>query len=124
MSGDRRLLVVLIAGLAGCDLATANISIPRTCLIERGVAVPGAVAGINATTRFTVDVGDDLPLLQTDPDKTQLSVDQVTITPTSGNPSLGGVTSAVVQIGPQNTTVASYTRTQSTVSALLFSGSA
>src|SRR5262245_37428845 len=128
MCGERlsrlRSAIVCIFTLAGgCDVATANIDIPRTCITEHGVNMPGAPVGGVGSARFSFDIGSDIPLLETDPDKTNVQVDQVTVKPTADNPNLTDITSARIQVGTQNTTVASYTKTASAVSDISLAGS-
>ncbi len=90
--------IVLASSVAGCG---ATVEVPRICFTESGLTVPGSPAGGSVSSpSFFVDITNDIPLLRTNNTDTDLRVDTVTITPSSGSPDLSGVQTAVVRVQP------------------------
>jgi hypothetical protein len=115
------LFAAMLLAASGCSLATADIDIPRTC-ITQSTLVPGSPIGADVTSPpVALDIGQDLPLLQDSAGDT-LVIEDVHITPTSGQPDLSGIASAEVAVGAQPTAVASYTASGGTPAELVLSG--
>jgi hypothetical protein len=95
----RRLLVAALASsVAACS---ASVEIPRFCITETGLAVPGApVAGAVTSPVFAVDIGGQIPLVRVGTTDSTLRVESVTVTPVTGNPDLSGIETATVSIQP------------------------
>jgi hypothetical protein len=91
-------LAALASSALGCG---ATVEVPRICFTEPGLTVPGSPTGGSVSSpSFFVDITNDIPLLRTNNSDTDLRVDTVTITPTSGSPDLSGVQTAVVRVQP------------------------
>jgi hypothetical protein len=91
-------LAAVASSAMGCG---ATVEVPRICLTEQQVSVPGSPAGGSVTSpRFSVDLTNQIPLLRTNTSDTDLRIDEVTITPVAGNPDLSGIQSATVQAHP------------------------
>lgn len=91
-------LAAVACSATGCG---ATVELPRICLTQQRISVPGSPAGGSVTSpRFSVDLTNQIPLLRTNTSETDLRVDEVTITPVEGNPDLSGIQSATVQAHP------------------------
>jgi len=119
----RVLLAALAASAASCG---ATVEIPRFCITQSGLAIPGApVAGSITSPAFTVDVGGQIPLLRTGSTSTHVRVEDVTVTPVTGNPDLSGIQTASVTVQPATgaaVTVAGYQRSATAPTSLVLTG--
>ncbi|HTP29922.1 MAG TPA: hypothetical protein VMK12_30230 [Anaeromyxobacteraceae bacterium] len=104
--------ILVAALLAGCE---ATVEVPQICITNRNIAVPGSPIGLQVSTPpFPVDVENEIPLLSTNASNTTLTIQSVSIIPSSGNPDLSGVTLAVLAVQPSSgsaVNVVSYQRT-------------
>ncbi|HJW76621.1 MAG: hypothetical protein A2V77_24725 [Anaeromyxobacter sp. RBG_16_69_14] len=84
------LLASVAVVAAGCE---ATVDVERFCITQQAIEIPGSLLGLDITSPyFSLDLTDQLPLLQTNSTDTDLRVDEVTITAVTGNPDLSGVT--------------------------------
>ncbi len=92
-------LAALAASALGCG---ATVEVPRICFSTgQPLAVPGSpVGGAVTSPPFAVDVTSRIPFLRANTSDTDVRVEEVTITPLSGNPDLSGVQTAKVQAQP------------------------
>ncbi len=92
---------LLALAASGCDgsLATADVTIPRVCVTEGTLLVPGGASATALGAPFTLDLASVVPLLQTNP-SSSLRPDSAVVVVRSGQPDLSGVTGAAVEALP------------------------
>ena len=92
-------LAIIASSALGCG---ATVEVPRFCLTQPGVVIPGSPVGGDFTTPplLQVELNDQIPLLRIDSSDTDVRMDTVTITPVAGAPDLSGIQSATVRAQP------------------------
>jgi hypothetical protein len=102
-------LLALAATSCGGPVLFVEADLPHFCITQAAIAFPAAPGGIDAppvAVPLQVPFEDQIPLLRTSGAETELHIDEIRVTPRSGNPDLSGVAIADVNaVGPSGASV-------------------
>ena len=112
----------LLLGTGGCTVAEADLDFPRVCFTD-AFTVPGLPIGaVSVTAPFVLDLSG-VPLLQDETvTPTEVFVQTVTLTPTSGAPDLSGITSAEMALAATDEVLARYTADGTAPTSIVLQG--
>jgi hypothetical protein len=102
-------LLSLAATSCGGPVLFVEAELPRFCVTQAAIEFPAAPGGVDVppvAVPIQVPFEDQIPLLRTSGAETELHIDEIRVTPRSGNPDLSGIASAVVNaVGPSGASV-------------------